>query len=115
MIVVSDAAGGTGSLVELLGRAGGESPSPAALDAQEMVGATAMVAAAYGAKVDGMPHHLLGRLRRTGRAGTAAKARGSSATIDLMLQQVRRLGLTFRANADPLDRAGATVATLRRM
>ena len=88
-------AGPPGRADETLGR--GESQSPAAPGAQEMA-----VAAANGADVAGMPGHLLGRLRRTVRAGTTTKARGSPATIDVMLRQVRRLGLTSRASAEPL-------------
>eukprot|EP00973_Karenia_brevis_P086010 11928944-Karenia_brevis.AAC.1 len=53
--------------------------------------ALAVGAAAYGAKVVGMPCYILRRLRALVRAGTTTKARGSSATLDMMLQRPRRL------------------------
>ena len=71
--------------------------------------AVAVGAARYGAKVIGLPDHLLTRTRRAVRAGTTTKAGGSSLTLDLHLQRGKEVDPTYAATTEPIVKWGREV------
>ena len=70
--------------------------------AVNMARAIAVGAVTYGAKVNGVPNHILNHLRRMVRRCTSTRAGGSSATLDLMLQRSAKADPAYRANEAPL-------------